>query len=247
MIASTRAIVLNTHKYGDTSLICNLFSKDYGKLNIISKGAYTLKNPNSAILQPMNYIEICYYYKSKRNIQLLKEASINNHFFKIKKNYEKLMYSYIIIDIINKTAQIDDACNIVFRLSHKVLEKINNEKNIYISLYFVFFQLQLLRYLGYQPILSKCAECNIKQDELIYNNTMGQLVCNSCNRHNGNSILINKNASSTMKFLINTHIDKIKIESNNLKLKSIKKFLYSYISFHIVDSKKMKSYKLLTS
>ena len=80
MIASTRAIVLNTHKYGDTSLICNLFSKDYGKLNIISKGACTLKNPNSAILQPMNYIEICYYYKSKRNIQFLKEASINNHF-----------------------------------------------------------------------------------------------------------------------------------------------------------------------
>ena len=143
MIASTRAIVLNTHKYGDTSLICNLFSKDYGKLNIISKGACTLKNPNSAILQPMNYIEICYYYKSKRNIQLLKEASINNHFFKIKKNYEKLMYSYIIIDIINKTAQIDDACNIIFRLSHKVLEKINNDKKEYISLYFVFFQINL--------------------------------------------------------------------------------------------------------
>ena len=81
----------------------------------------------------------------------------------------------------------------------------------------------------------------------MYNYTMGQLVCNSCNQHNTNSILINKNASAIMKFLINTHIDKIKIESNDtLKLKSIKKFLYSYISFHIVDSKKMKSYKLLT-
>mgnify|MGYP000933819996 CR=1 FL=1 len=82
----------------------------------------------------------------------------------------------------------------------------------------------------------------------MYNNTMGQLVCNSCNRHNGNSILINKNASATMKFLINTHIDKIKIESNDaLNFENIKKFLYSYISFHVVDSKKMKSYKLLTS
>jgi len=246
MIASTQAIVLNTHKYGDTSLICNLFSKDYGKLNIISKGAYTLKNPNSAILQPMNYIEICYYYKSKRNIQLLKEASINNHFFKIKKNYEKLIYSYIIIDIINKTTQIDDACNIIFRLSHKVLEKINNNQDTHIGLYFIFFQLQLLRYLGYQPIIDRCTECDIKKDKLMYNYTIGQLVCNRCHKHNESSILINKNSSGIMKFLINNHIDKIKTEFDyNFKLDSIINFLYSYISFHIVDSKKMKSYKLL--
>ena len=73
MIASTRAIVLNTHQYGDTSLICNLFSEDYGKLSIISKGARTVKNPNRAILQPLNYIELCYYYKAKRNIQFLQD------------------------------------------------------------------------------------------------------------------------------------------------------------------------------
>ena len=82
MISTTQAIVLNTHQYGDTSLICNLFSEDYGKLSVISKGARTLKNSDRATLQPLNYIELCYYYKSKRNIQFLKEASINNHYFK---------------------------------------------------------------------------------------------------------------------------------------------------------------------
>ena len=82
----------------------------------------------------------------------------------------------------------------------------------------------------------------------MYNDIIGQLVCSSCNQHKTNSILINKDSSAIIKFLINTHIDKIKIESNDaLNFENIKKFLYSYISFHVVDSKKMKSYKLLTS
>ena len=50
MIYNSEALILNTRCYGDTSLICNLFTKKYGRLSIISKGARTLKNPNRAIL-----------------------------------------------------------------------------------------------------------------------------------------------------------------------------------------------------
>ena len=71
MISSTEAIVLNKKNFGDTSLICNLYSKDYGKIAIIAKGAKSLKNPLGAILQPMNYIDCVYYYKSKRSIQII--------------------------------------------------------------------------------------------------------------------------------------------------------------------------------
>ena len=84
MLYSTEAIILQTHHYGDTSLICNLFSKDYGKLALIAKGVRTLKNPNRAILQPLHYIKVEYYFKPNRNMQLLKEVSIYNHYYEIK-------------------------------------------------------------------------------------------------------------------------------------------------------------------
>ena len=246
MISTTQAIVLNTHKYGDTSLICNLFSEDYGKLSIISKGARTLKNSNRATLQPLNYIELCYYYKSKRNIQFLKEASINNHYFKIKKNYQKLLYGYTIIDIINKTSQIDNACDIIFRLSHKVLYKINHHQNTFAEIYFIFFQIQLLRYLGYQPIINKCSQCNLKYNTLLYNYTIGQLICKSCHQNHNYKIILNNNSLKIMGFLTHTHIDNIISEFHfEFRFNEIKTFLYHYISYHIIDGVKIKSYKLL--
>ena len=69
MLCSTSAIVLNYTKFGDTSLICNLYSKDYGKFSIIAKGARSLKNPHGAILEPLNYIDLIYYFK-----QILSDA-----------------------------------------------------------------------------------------------------------------------------------------------------------------------------
>ena len=62
----------------------------------------SIKNPNSAILQPLHCIDLAYYYKESRNIQILKEASISDNFININKHYEKMMCALTIIEIVNK-------------------------------------------------------------------------------------------------------------------------------------------------
>ena len=105
---------------------------EYGKVTIIAKGAKSIKNPLGALLQPLNYIECIYYYKSSRNIQTLKEASIIDKNYNIESNYKKMNYGLIIIDIINQINYIEYPSNIIFRLTHKVLHSLNNIENKYI-------------------------------------------------------------------------------------------------------------------
>ena len=62
MILSAQAIVLKTIKYGDSSLICRLFTKDQGKIAVMAKGAWRPKNTAGAILEPMNHILLDYYH-----------------------------------------------------------------------------------------------------------------------------------------------------------------------------------------
>ena len=160
MIHSTEGLILTRHAYGDTSLICNLFTKNYGRISIIAKGARKPKNINSAILRPLQFIDIHYYYKPKRNIQLLKEATINKHFFKTHNDYKKILASYQVLDIINQICQIENPNNIIFRLVKQIMHKINhcNDRNIII--YQIFYKLQLLNYIGYQPMIDFCNTCN---------------------------------------------------------------------------------------
>ena len=247
MINNTEALILSCYPYGDTSLICNLFTKDFGRVSIISKGARKIKNPNHAILQPLQYINLHYYFKPKRNIQLLKEASINLHFYTIQDNYKKLIYSYNIIDILNQVCKIDNPNNIIFRLSKKVLKKINTCKNNEIILYHSFFLLQLFRYLGYQPIIDYCSECGQQLNTAQYNNQTGQIICPECITTSNHVIDLSKETLSIISALSNTHINKllnIKISEHSV-FNDIQQYLLYYFSFHVVNLQKLKTITLL--
>ena len=93
-----------------------------------------------ALLQPLNYIECTYYYKSTRNIQTLKEANLINKYYDIEKNYAKMKYALVIIDIINQVSYNEYPSEIIFRLTDKTLSFLNNEDVSNIEILFIFFQ-----------------------------------------------------------------------------------------------------------
>jgi len=241
LIFSTSAVVLNYKKFNDTSLICNLYSKDCGKLSIIAKGVRSLKNPHSAILQPFNHIDLIYYYKSRRKIQLLKEASIINTYYDIPTNYNKMLHAFIISDIINFSSYNDSPCNIIFRLINKSLESINKSQEQFLSYYYIFFIIQLLIYLGYRPSLDKCYNCNGPINLGGFDAFSGQLICSSCTKKNS---IINRESIQLIKYLSKTHIDQIINQFNYSEktLMSIKQYLFKFILFHIPELKKSKAF-----
>ena len=72
MIVQTPAIVLKRFPYGDTSVIAHCFTRDYGKVGIMVRGAHRKKSPRSAYFQPGNYLEMLFYYKQNEVQNLLK-------------------------------------------------------------------------------------------------------------------------------------------------------------------------------
>ena len=239
MICQTEAIVLNQHKYGNSSLICNLFTASHGKINIIAKGARSLKNPNSAILQPCNCIEVVYYYKSTRNIQTLKEASSIGMLSNINQDYTKIMFALTIIEIINKISFHDNPCKIIFRLVKKTLQKINTTNNKSINLYYIFFQIQLLIYLGYYPSFLNCYQCSKKLDKGRFDENIGQLLCLQCSKKH--TISICSSDLNILNFLMTSHINKIENNFNDYNtLNNINNLLFKFILFHIPELSKSK-------
>jgi len=245
MIYATEALILSRHLYGDTSLICNLFTKKYGRLSIIAKGARTPKNQNSAVLRPLQFIDLHYYYKPKRNIQLLKEATINAHFFFTHNDYKKIIASYQVLDIMNQICKIENPNAIIFRLVKSIMTKINRCKHKNIILYSMFFKLQLLKYIGYQPMIDYCNTCNKKLMDAAYDWSVGQLVCVTCNNKKSNIKFTNKHFN-VIQSLSYTHIDEIEQleEEDDIALDMINEYLLYFISFHIINLKYLKSIKL---
>ena len=86
--------------------------------------------------------------------------------------------------MIDKSTQDSNPHPILYRLSWRVLDKLNNENQNYWSI-FAFFLYQLSLRLGFMPNLSSCSKCNSKMiyggiDELIevFNNTRENIINN---------------------------------------------------------------------
>ena len=238
MIYQSEAIVLNHHKYGNTSLICNLFTEKYGKVNIIAKGARRFKNPNSAILQPCNYIDLVYIFKPTRQIQTLKEASITTCYTKLNTNYNKMIYGLTIMDIVNKISFHDNPCDIIFRLIKKTLLKFNQTKTENLKLYYIFFQIQLSIYLGYYPSFFQCYKCKKELEQGNFNLEIGQLFCLDCSIKKRKDI--NFEDLKILKFLMSSHIDDLEKNIDYNSLNNVNTLLYKFISFHIPEIRKSK-------
>ena len=150
MLLSSKGLVLKVFPYSDTSIISNIFTDDYGKLTFIVKGIRKPKKPLLSILQPFNLIELQYYYKRDRGIQLIKEADIIISFEKLRNNFSTIIIGSTILNIINKVFEKEYSNDVVFRLIYKTLNKLS-DMNYHNKIYFLFFIFHLNKQLGFMP------------------------------------------------------------------------------------------------
>ena len=144
MILSTQGIVLKVFPYSNTSVICSVFTRIKGKMSFIAKGIRKPKNPTLSILQPFNILEIQYYYKNGRNIQMIKEVDINQTFYSIRNNLSSLLFGGAILSVSNRILEPYYENSIIFRLILKSLEQLGPKEDSNKKYFFYFILLNNL-------------------------------------------------------------------------------------------------------
>ena len=147
MIVKSKAIVIKSFSYSDTSLISRLLLDSGEKITIMIKGAKSIKSNKSALFQSMNFIKMDYYYRENRDMQTFKEGNLISSFSHLKNNFETMKYGLCIIDIIDKALPKEYKDSQMFEIAYKCLRLIDDKKNY--KIIFIFFLLSFSHYNGY--------------------------------------------------------------------------------------------------
>ncbi len=146
-MVQTEAVLLKKFKFGDTSIIANFFSKDFGKFTALVKGARNLKSGKSAVYQSMNRLILMFNKKENRELQIINKADLTDSFEGIKTNLDKLNIAFRILELINRLYIEYDKHPETFHLMTDIMKNIelaeNNFKN-----FLIFFQLKISDYTG---------------------------------------------------------------------------------------------------
>lgn len=243
MLIETNALVLKSFPYSDTSLLTRLYTEQQGKVTILAKGARRAKNNVVALLEPLNTIDVSYYYKDGRGIQILKEVSASVLISGIRENYEKLVLALAVLDIFDHTSHEHDPNPILFRLATRTIKEMENTVGSGVRLFW-FFVLQLMIRTGFKPNFFHCGKCNKILETGILDRLSGAICCDRCLK--SGDVKLGSVQLNYLRSMNECHIEDV----DNLTIadefsSGIFDFLLSFASFHLEGMGKVKSLKLI--
>ncbi len=194
------AIVLSVTSFGEADKIVTLYSREFGKITSIAKGAKRSKQRFVNKLEPFTCLEISCRPPKKGSLYFLSEADLVNAHLSLRTTYPRYVSATFINELVQRFSGEQDPDPAVFALLAWAFDSIEQEENPGKTT--SLFLLRLLGICGYQPQLDHCGSCHksIEQEAhfTLYPGN-GTLFCGSCRRNiEGSSLSLTR---QTLKFL----------------------------------------------
>lgn len=235
----TEGIVLREIRYKDSSKILSIYTKEHGKISAMARGAYRPKSGIVASTQLFSYSE--YEMYAGKQFYYINQAHILESFYSIRENMERLSYGYYMLELLDKSIEIDQKSNSLFSLLKKGLEIISELEEDFLK-FIVAYEIKFISFLGYRPVLHKCVLCG---GELTSNSRFsivnGGLICSSCFKGDYSAQKIDAEIYRTINHFLYTKLEEVeKIEIQEQSLFRLHNILVDYILYNI-DRKKFNS------
>jgi DNA repair protein RecO (recombination protein O) len=252
MIQSTEAVVLHAMKYGETSKIVTVYSREFGKIKVMAKGARSSKNKFGASLEPMTYSSLIIYKKEHRDLHLLSKCEIINPHFRLMSNGDKIGVGLSLVELLNMVMHNEDKHENVFQLLVQSLALLDAAERNYINL-FAAFTMHLLRFLGYTLTLDHCAGCGAAPD--VQTSTMlsirlssGAWFCSNCSPANHPDVFrLSVGAARSLIYCTRTEDASLfQLELNCGVKEEVIRLLQTYLQSHIESVRTLRSLLLLS-
>lgn len=244
----TEAINLKSYNLNDADKIMVMYSKENGLIKGVAKG---IKKPKSKLGARMDLLVANTLQILKgRSLDTIVQAQTVNHFRKTREDYDKLMLSSYISEVVMNFGEGSEAASKeIYELLYKALNKVSNsesKKDMLIAV--IKFQLKMLLIMGFCVELDSCLCCReqILDEDMYFSSAMGGVVCKECNEHLGVKLRMHHKIRNFLQAMLQFDFD---FESDYDKKATEKvcqvcfDLLDEYIKTH--TSKRQKSAKLI--
>ncbi|MBN1393832.1 MAG: DNA repair protein RecO [Pirellulales bacterium] len=193
------AIVIRTVDFSETSLVTTLFTREFGKIGALAKGARRLKGPFESAIDLLALCRIVFLHKSSDSLDLLTEAKLLRRFRPVGRDLLALYAGYYVAELLDGLTHEDDPHPELFDLADETLAALAAGESS--AKRTARFELGALRLLGHAPALDKCAECGADvpwSGRVAFGLIDGGVLCGKCRAGKKQVALVGAGVLKTM-------------------------------------------------
>lgn len=176
----TEAIVLQRFNLSESSLIVTFFTRDFGKVKCVVKGARKIKSRYGGRFEPFTCLNIIYSGKEHQNLYILNHCDTIRPFYNLREDYIRLTTGCYFTEIISSFTREAEKNEELFHLFFRALDILESTDNI--SVLIRIFEMRTIALSGYSPKFDSCLICKNepKSKYINFHFQSGGIICGKC-------------------------------------------------------------------
>jgi len=154
----SEAIVLRVIPWSETSLIAHIYTRDFGKLSVLAKGARRPKSPFEAALDLLSICRVVFISKSSDALDILTEAKLQRRFRGGARELLRLYAGYYVAELLDRLTDKGDKQPEIYELATATLAALSDPATL-VGGVVLRWELHMLRLTGHLPSWRRCAHC----------------------------------------------------------------------------------------
>ena len=214
-----RAIVIRTFPFGESSCVVTLFTREYGKLRALAKGAWRPKSGFDAALDLLSICQVLVLRKSTDALDLLTEACLE-HRFRVGRSQAAFLGGMDVAELLDTLTADGDPQPELFDVAHATLRTLSAPRPAHdhdastteltdglVRALVAHTELAMLRLVGHAPALVRCAECGAGIEggsRIAFGMLDGGVLCERCRSGKRAVVSISADCLAALQLLAGT-------------------------------------------
>ncbi|MBI2932439.1 MAG: DNA repair protein RecO [Planctomycetes bacterium] len=189
-LQKTLAVSLRKYDFSETSQVLHLYTRDYGKVHCIAKGAKRKKSAFHGPFDVMVLYEVIRLEKQPGALDLLTAAEALRDYREVRADFARFSAASYACDLVDEFTLEGQPQPELFELLRRMLEALAGGSPVTPSVF--SFEARLLRILGHAPRIAECGVCRrrVIGPETYFSARDGGAVCVRCRPRDPTRLLV---------------------------------------------------------
>lgn len=180
-IHTAEAIVLRRYPFRETSITLTCLTDAFGKLKGLVKGLRAQPNRYRSPMEPATINRIVFYDTRTSQLHLMTQCELLLPLEGLQRDLETMRLASLCLELVDTTVPLEEPQPAIYRLLRQTLERLDGAPHVGAEALRVHFIVRLLRLVGFQPQLDRCAGCGAAVHLTGYwSARQGGLLCQGC-------------------------------------------------------------------
>ena len=245
---TTEAIVIRSLPFGESDKIVTFFTKDFGKIKGIAKGARRSRKRFQNALELFAHLRLAFFAREGMGLVRAEGCDLLHSFCGIRDNLARIVYANYFLELVNEMTGEREPARETYDLLFSFLSGLDGEEPHEEALR--IFEIRMLSLFGYRPNMRTCSLCKKDWEELKTTPTVffsfqkGVLVCERCSKGEGPLVPLSLGTARLIERISQMEMSKVhRFRFTVQALQESRSLLPRFIMYQL--GKELKSLKML--